>query len=143
MARMSSNKPNAAGRLSLTSGMREPCIALADLAGAAELITLPQTRQRVAFSLRRVPQVGHSLLEREFLAVIWFDNPDWLDPILLAIIPAFIRLHQYPFAAPLACDMLILCLHTACISTSRFAASVVVIVISTLMPVRKIEFPHM
>jgi len=59
------------GKLRETCGMRGPCTVLSDplLGVAVGVITLPQTWQRVAFSLRRVPQVGHNLLEE---VVFWF-----------------------------------------------------------------------
>jgi hypothetical protein len=53
----------ATGKLSVTSGIRDPWIAFSDFAfflGGA-LNSLPHTTQRVAFSAMRVPQVGQSL----------------------------------------------------------------------------------
>lgn len=62
---MSTIKPSATGSDNVISGMRglftvvvagEP--AFADVAAGVKVF--PQTRQRVAFSLKRVPQVGHT-----------------------------------------------------------------------------------
>src|SRR5690606_32698139 len=54
--------PIAAGRLSLTSGMRLACtdfsVFLTALGAGCAVNSVPHTRQRTAFSLRRVPQVG-------------------------------------------------------------------------------------
>ena len=60
MNRMTINKPSASGRLMVISGMREPCTAFCDLVWTVN--SLPQTEQREAFSARRVPQVGQSLV---------------------------------------------------------------------------------
>ena len=60
-SRMSVRAPSAAGRLNVISGMRLACMpvsAFFDFAEAFAVISVPQTRQRVALSLRRVPQVG-------------------------------------------------------------------------------------
>ena len=65
ITRKPASTANATGRLSVTSGIRAPCTDLSDFAfglGVA-LNSLPQTTQRVAFSVRRVPHVGHSLVE--------------------------------------------------------------------------------
>jgi hypothetical protein len=71
------NKParmaNATGRLSVTSGMRAPWTAFSDFAfdlGVA-LNSLPHTTQRVAFSVKRVPQVGQSLVDAISGLMIW------------------------------------------------------------------------
>lgn len=53
--------PNAAGRLNVISGMRLACTtvsAFLALVAAFDLSSVPHTRQRVAFSLKRVPHVG-------------------------------------------------------------------------------------
>ena len=56
-------KPMAAGRLNFSSGNLGPWIGLAvTLAFCLAVNERPHTRQRVAFSLRRVPHVGHTLL---------------------------------------------------------------------------------
>ena len=59
----SSNKmasaPKAIGKLSVISGMRLACMAAGFLASAAGLSSVPHTKQRLAFSAKRVPQVGH------------------------------------------------------------------------------------
>ena len=57
------NNPIARGRLKDKVGIRGPRTeeSVSLLGVAVEVITRPQTRQRVAFSLRRVPQVGHTL----------------------------------------------------------------------------------
>jgi hypothetical protein len=61
--RKSVSKPRAAGRLSVIAGIRLPCTAFAGLAGFSTVpISAPHTRQRVASSDRRVPQVGQSLV---------------------------------------------------------------------------------
>ena len=53
-----SANPNAIGRLSRSSGKPGALLfALVDLVGTSVKVR-PQTRQRVAFSLKRVPQVG-------------------------------------------------------------------------------------
>lgn len=55
--------PIATGRVSVISGMRGPCtedFALVDFSEGVKV--RPQTRQRVAFSLMRVPQVGQVLV---------------------------------------------------------------------------------
>ena len=58
--------PSAAGRLRWISGIRLACTDLSAFltafgAGCA-LNSVPQTRQRAAFSLRRVPQVGQTFV---------------------------------------------------------------------------------
>ena len=53
--------PSAIGRLRVISGMRLapiPDSAFFDFVAALAVSSVPQTRQRVAFSLKRVPQVG-------------------------------------------------------------------------------------
>jgi hypothetical protein len=54
--------PTAAGKLKVTTGMRLACTDfstfLAALGSGFAVNSVPHTRQRVAFSLRRVPQVG-------------------------------------------------------------------------------------
>jgi hypothetical protein len=64
------------------------------LEGVGEVKVLPQTRQRVAFSLNRVPQVGHTLVAEGLDSVIgslfWvFHEPKLyhtaLDPLFLFI----------------------------------------------------------
>jgi hypothetical protein len=50
--------PSAAGRESVSVGMRLPWMILTDFVSAAGVISVPHTRQRVAVSLNRVPQVG-------------------------------------------------------------------------------------
>ena len=65
ITRKPASTANATGRLRVTSGMRDPCTAFSDFAfglGVA-LNSLPHTTQRVAFSVRRVPHVGQSLVE--------------------------------------------------------------------------------
>lgn len=58
--------PTAAGRLSVTSGMRlactDFCVFLTAFGPGCALNSVPHTRQRVAFSLRRVPQVGQTFV---------------------------------------------------------------------------------
>ena len=64
IVRKSAKKPNAAGRLNVTAGIRLPCTA--DWAGrfvfSLLVRSVPHTKQRVASSLTRVPQVGQSLV---------------------------------------------------------------------------------
>ena len=58
--------PKAAGRLSRISGMRLACTDfsafLAAFGAGCALNSVPQTRQRDAFSLKRVPQVGQTFV---------------------------------------------------------------------------------
>lgn len=62
IARNSANNPMAAGRLSVTAGIRLPCTAFVGCEGFSVLPSSePHTRHLVASSLRRVPQVGHNL----------------------------------------------------------------------------------
>lgn len=53
------SKPRNPGKLRVISGMRGPWTGLAGAVGVAGVRLAPHTRQRVAFSLRRVPQFGH------------------------------------------------------------------------------------
>src|SRR5574341_197588 len=64
------NSPIIAGKLRVTSGKRLPCTAaLAGLEGlSAVASSVPHTRQRVASSLKRVPQVGHSFVVFEVIS---------------------------------------------------------------------------
>jgi len=63
IARKRANKPMADGRLRDITGIRLPWMALVAFLGIpAALRSAPQTRQRVASSLTRVPQVGHNLV---------------------------------------------------------------------------------
>jgi hypothetical protein len=54
--------PSAAGKLKVTTGIRLACTDFstffAALGSGFAVNSVPQTRQRVAFSLKRVPQVG-------------------------------------------------------------------------------------
>lgn len=58
--------PNAAGRLRRISGMRLACTDFSafftTFGSGCVLNSVPQTRQRVAFSLKRVPQVGQTFV---------------------------------------------------------------------------------
>ena len=59
--RITARAPSAAGKLRVISGMRLACMpvsAFFDFVAAFAVISVPQTRHLVAFSLRRVPQVG-------------------------------------------------------------------------------------
>ncbi len=61
---INTNAPRAAGRLSVISGMRPGCTATSvffALVSAFAVNSVPHTRQRVAFSVKRVPQVGQTL----------------------------------------------------------------------------------
>ena len=54
--------PIAAGKLKVTTGMRLACTVVSvffDLVLAFAVSSVPHTKQRVAFSVKRVPQVGH------------------------------------------------------------------------------------
>ena len=59
-------RPNAAGKPSVISGMRLACTAFSTFLAAFccstafPVSSVPQTRQRVALSLKRVPQVGQT-----------------------------------------------------------------------------------
>lgn len=57
---MVTSAASATGKLSLISGIRLACkdASALVLAAALALSSVPHTRQRVAFSLRRVPHVG-------------------------------------------------------------------------------------
>jgi len=60
----SARRPNATGKLKVSCGIRAPWTDLSDFAfglGVA-LNSLPHTTQRLAFSAKRVPQVGQSLV---------------------------------------------------------------------------------
>ena len=64
-SRINTSAPSAAGRLSLTSGMRLACMPVStffDFGAAFAVSSVPHTRQRVAFSLKRVPQVGQTFV---------------------------------------------------------------------------------
>jgi len=52
------SKPSAAGSDNVISGIRLACTALGFFISAVGPSSVPQTRQRVAFSVNRVPQVG-------------------------------------------------------------------------------------
>jgi hypothetical protein len=54
--------PSAAGSESVKEGMRLPWTVLIDFVSAEGVISAPHTRQRVAVSLSRVPQVGQILV---------------------------------------------------------------------------------
>ena len=59
--RIAVSAPSAIGKLRVISGMRLACIpdsAFFDFVAALAVNSVPHTRQRVAFSLKRVPQVG-------------------------------------------------------------------------------------
>jgi hypothetical protein len=53
--------PSAMGRLTVNCGKPRVLILLAGVDAGASVKVLPQTRQRVAFKLKCVPQVGHTL----------------------------------------------------------------------------------
>lgn len=64
MARTINISPMANGRLKVISGKRAPLIGeLDDSTGAFPVKVRPHTRQRVADSLMRVPQVGQTLVD--------------------------------------------------------------------------------
>jgi hypothetical protein len=56
--RNSANRPSAAGRLNVISGIRLAWMAAGLFGSTLALSSVPQTRQRVAVSASRVPQVG-------------------------------------------------------------------------------------
>ena len=56
--RINTIKPMAAGRLTFNSGNLGACTGLASCFFGEVAKVRPQTKQRVAFSLNRVPQVG-------------------------------------------------------------------------------------
>ena len=56
--RNKASNPSTVGRLSVISGMRLACVDAGFLASTVRLSSVPHTRQRVAFSASRVPQVG-------------------------------------------------------------------------------------
>ena len=61
ISRITTSAPKATGRLSVISGIRLASIpdsAFFDFVAAFVFNSVPHTRQRVAFSLKRVPQVG-------------------------------------------------------------------------------------
>ena len=74
--------PTAAGKLNVTTGMRLACTDFSTFFAAFDsglaVNSVPQTRQRVAFSLRRVPQVGQifvllELVSRLILQKLYLD----------------------------------------------------------------------
>jgi hypothetical protein len=66
MAIKTAKSSKATGKLKVSSGIRLPWIALPFLEGFSPPVkSLPHTRQRVASSLTRVPQVGQSLVGLE------------------------------------------------------------------------------
>ncbi len=79
--------PSAAGRLSVISGIRLAWTlvsAFFDFVAALTVSSVPHTRQRVAFSLNRVPQVGQTF--------VFCDEGSW--SIRAGIIPLNI-FHQF------------------------------------------------
>lgn len=76
MVRNRASNPMTAGKLRVILGIRLPRSGLSVSSEALEsaVSSLPHTRQRVAFSLSWVPQVGHSfLLFAEFsTAIVYF-----------------------------------------------------------------------
>jgi len=95
----------ATGKLRVISGMWLPRSALDALPETSTLAASspPQTRQRVALSLRRVPQVGQSFVEvAEFLLVIseLFYKYRAFFQTAAMIIPAFLEPCESIFLAP-------------------------------------------
>ena len=69
-------RPSTAGRLNFSSGSFGDCTGLGAVALVEVVKFLPQTRQRVAFSLRRVPQVGQTLVGEVLVSgLIYFYLP--------------------------------------------------------------------
>ena len=66
--------PTAAGKLKVTRGMRLACTDFstffAALGSGLAVNSVPHTKQRVAFSLKRVPQVGQTFVLMELVS--WF-----------------------------------------------------------------------
>ena len=64
--------PTAAGRLNVTTGIRLACTDFstffAALGSGFALNSVPHTRQRVALSLKRVPQVGQTFVLLELVS---------------------------------------------------------------------------
>jgi hypothetical protein len=64
--------PTAAGKLKVTTGMRLACTDFSTFFAAfgsgLAVNSVPQTRQRVAFSLNRVPQVGQTFVLEELVS---------------------------------------------------------------------------
>ena len=56
--RNTASRPSAAGKLNVISGIRLALTPAGFFASTVGWSSVPQTRQRVAFSARRVPQVG-------------------------------------------------------------------------------------
>ncbi len=70
----SASTPTAAGRLKVIAGMLLACtdlsIFLADFGSGRTLNSVPHTRQRIAFSLKRVPQVGQTFVLLELVSML-------------------------------------------------------------------------
>jgi hypothetical protein len=66
MMTTTSSAPTAAGKLNVITGIRLACTAfsafLTTRGSGRALNSAPHTRQRAAFSLSRVPQVGHTFV---------------------------------------------------------------------------------
>jgi len=72
IARVNKINPRALGRLRETSGNRWGWIRFVEVPGGLCVKVLPQTGQRVAFSLSLVPQVGHTFVEEIFFSEFMF-----------------------------------------------------------------------
>jgi hypothetical protein len=71
MLKKSAKSPRAIGRLNVISGIRLPWISFTGREGfSPPARSLPQTRQRVASSLTRVPHVGHSFVGFEGISEV-------------------------------------------------------------------------
>ena len=73
-SRKSVRSPRAIGRLRVISGMRAACTSVDSFLLTAGLNSVPQTRQREAFSARRVPQVGQTFVVGEGFSGITKQN---------------------------------------------------------------------
>lgn len=76
MIMTTTSTPTAAGKLNVTCGKRLACtdfsVFFTTLAWGCTVNSVPHTRQRTAFSLRRVPQVGQTfvlLLEEDSIFI--------------------------------------------------------------------------
>ena len=77
-ARMIRIKPIANGKLNVTSGKRWLRIGLEEEGVCLAVKVRPQTRHRVAFSLNRVPQVGHTFVDEMVSGLIFLFDLNYL-----------------------------------------------------------------
>jgi hypothetical protein len=87
--RNKANKPIAAGRDKVIEGIRLPSTTLDDCEAFSVIVrSAPQTRQRVASSFTRVPQVGHNFMGDVFVSGVIFVEA-WFLPGLGALYQLF------------------------------------------------------